>query len=273
MKKKDNNDTWKEIKMTTVTYRAGFSSISCTFLRPSSLSKGEKLKNHIHNIEEIHKAGQNAEIHAKCVRQASVHKTEYKLDVLLDCERVITSAWCSCTSGKQAKCKHLGALIAAVNNERKESKTDQGCKWYKPSEKSRELYPKGRKFEEIFKYTPSNESSKNLTDQEKSDHLQLLNNVGDSSSMMYQLLTAQVVASSPATPAVLPEFVEEIFSPKSLPMRYMLPNGSRFSSEVSLLSSFLKDFYENCIQVDSLKSMEICRYYLIYILLYLKLFS
>lgn len=248
--------------MTTVTYRGGFSSISCTFLRESLVLKGKRLRNHIHNIEEIQKVGQNSEIHAKCVRQASVHKSEYRLDIQLDSERVITSAWCSCTSGKQARCKHLGALVAAVNSERKESKTDQACKWYKPNEKSRELYPKGKKFEDIFKYASSgSEAHEGLTEQEKKDHLELLENAGDSSSMMYQLLTAEVSAptQTAAPPTILPEFVQEIFSPRSLPMHYMLPNGHKYCSEVSLLSAFLRGFYESCIEVDSVKSMEICR--------------
>ena len=224
------------------------------------MQKGRKLRSHIHNIKEVQKTEKNTEIHAKCVRPASIHKTEYKLDFEINSEREVLSAWCSCTAGKQAKCKHLGALITAVNLEREESKTDQGCKWYKPSEKSKELYPKGKTFEDIF-HLPKPTGTRHhamLDDEKKKAHLAVLEEVGDTSSMMYQLLTVNVQSSTPA-PLELPDFVEEIFSPKTSPFRFMVPNGSKFSSEVSLLSNDSREFYNKCIQVVTSKSKEICR--------------
>jgi putative phage-type endonuclease len=224
------------------------------------VAKGKKLQSHIHNIEEIQKLGQDHEIHAKCVRQASIHKAEYKLDVIINADREVVSAWCSCTAGMQAKCKHLGGLIAAVSSEREESRTDQQCRWYKPKEKAQELYPKGKKFEDIFKFSkPAAQQIRgDLSEQEKRDHLELLTSVGDSTSMMYRLLTAKIPPPPPPVVYDQPCFVDEIFISRSAPFRFMIPNGSKYSSELSLLPDDMRLFYEDCVQVDSSKAKNIC---------------
>ena len=57
---------------------------------------------------------------------------------------------CNCCAGKTGECKHTGAVVLFVNNEREESKTDKEQEWNKPSDHGRALYPKGQTIDDII---------------------------------------------------------------------------------------------------------------------------
>ena len=127
----------------------GFSPISCLFLRKSTKKKGDALVQHVFNVAET-RSIEEISITAQCVRQASVTKSPYKIELILHISRNVTSALCSCVSGTQGRCKHTAAVISFVNLEREESQTDKQCTWQAPSSRGKSLYPKGETIDNIF---------------------------------------------------------------------------------------------------------------------------
>ena len=110
---------------TSARIRVGFSKVNCNFLRESIYSHGKKLKDHVYNVEEI-KDGSSCKIEALCVRQTSVNKTDYRIKIILDpINRSVSSASCTCVSGKDGYCKHVSAVVHFINEERTESQTDK----------------------------------------------------------------------------------------------------------------------------------------------------
>lgn len=85
--------------MSSVVLRTGFSTISATCFRKSTLKKGKKLLRHIFNVEEVQSNSENI-IHGFCVRQASISKDPYKVELQLNGEREVIGGRCSCISGK-----------------------------------------------------------------------------------------------------------------------------------------------------------------------------
>ena len=81
-----------------------FSQIFCDFFRKSTKAKGQKLVGHVFDVTETRSNCETqikTEINAKCIRQASVTKLPYMIEILLDDDRRITSAICSCIAGIQ----------------------------------------------------------------------------------------------------------------------------------------------------------------------------
>ena len=81
---------------------------------------------------------------AKCIREMSLNATPYNVELVLNENRHVTGARCSCVAGITGQCKHTAALVFHVNNERSTGCTDVEQSWSKPSEKLKQLYPKGR---------------------------------------------------------------------------------------------------------------------------------
>ncbi len=82
----------------SVVLNCGFSQINCGFFRPSSEKKGKLLKSHVFEVSEIQ--GSSVLVKAKCVRQASVNRPPYNIELELDDTRNILSAHCTCISGE-----------------------------------------------------------------------------------------------------------------------------------------------------------------------------
>ena len=131
--------------------RGGFSSVSFPALRESTKKHGIRLceAHHVFNVAEIRENGK-AWFEGKCVREANVSISPYQLHLDLDENRNVTLARCNCVAGGDGLCKHIGALISFINAERIESVTDEASNWYKPPEKGKLLYPKGKRIANIF---------------------------------------------------------------------------------------------------------------------------
>ena len=182
--------------MSKIILTTGFAAVSSSLNRPSTVAKGIKLveANHVAKLEEHREPGKATIISGRVVRQTSVTSVAYAVSLELDEDRNVTDGRCSCIGGIAGECKHVAAIIYAINHERDESQTDQQCAWKKPSEKGKALYPKGLPLQTIIRKRhhlprpnfepPSKEA--------REEHLKLLEDVGDTNSMMYRLLTAQV---------------------------------------------------------------------------------
>lgn len=70
----------------------------------------------------------------------------------VDAERHVTNCFCECPAGTSGVCKHISAVIYAVNTESGTSRTDEPCKWLQPqiSNAGKEKYRKGKRIEELF---------------------------------------------------------------------------------------------------------------------------
>ena len=89
-------------------------------------------------------------ITATCVREMSINASPYNIRLSLDpSSRKPTDIWCGCVSGFQGKCKHVAALIEAINVERTTSQTDEAKTWLAPSAQVQRLYPKGETVQEL----------------------------------------------------------------------------------------------------------------------------
>ena len=172
---------------------------------------------HIFDVKETQFEGKNdTSISGKCVRQASIHKAPYNIELILDQTRTVSSALCSCIAGIQGMCKHAAALMHFINTERNETKTDTSCKWQAPTSKGRSLYPKGETIEKILQNpTPTEQLTFQGPSKEQiQDQIVLLEKSGLTNSSMYKMLTAPIIQLEPnIVPEDLPEWVEKLFEP------------------------------------------------------------
>ncbi len=161
--------------------------------RESTKEKGQQLveSGHVFEVKEV-RENDSIEIIGFCVKQTSVRDHPYRIVLTLNQERIVQDSRCQCVSGLNGDCKHTAALIYYVNNERQESQTDRQCQWRKPSQYGQKLYPKGKTFDEIFNLSQPKCSFKPPSTSEQESHLELLKKHGDSNSMMFHMLTAQV---------------------------------------------------------------------------------
>lgn len=83
---------------TELKIRTGFEQIFATCFMKSTLRKGRKIVPHIFNVEEV-RTGNETVIQGRCVRQASISKDTYRVELSLDVTRKIISGYCSCVSG------------------------------------------------------------------------------------------------------------------------------------------------------------------------------
>jgi hypothetical protein len=83
---------------TEIKIRTGFGQIFESCFLQSTLRKGRKIVSHIFNVEEVKTANETV-IRGRCVRQASISKETYKVEVNLDITRKIIGGYCSCIAG------------------------------------------------------------------------------------------------------------------------------------------------------------------------------
>ena len=88
------------------------------------------------------------------LRTQSVKKDPYFVELTLNGEREVVSAFCRCKAGIQGQCKHASAVVYAVNREHTESRTDHRQQWGAgpPKNAEKHLYAKGKSMEAIFGY-------------------------------------------------------------------------------------------------------------------------
>ena len=203
--------------MAKIILSCGFSSILCQFLRKSTIKKGQRLVQHIFDVTETRYEEKNdTVISGKCVRQASIHKAPYNVELILDQTRTVSSALCSCIAGVQGMCKHAAALIQFVNSERIESQTDTSCKWQAPTSKGRSLYPKGETIDKILRNPSPTEQLKfqGPSKEQIQDQTALLEKFGLKNSTTYKMTTAPIVHPEPnIVPDDLSEWVARLFEP------------------------------------------------------------
>ena len=184
-----------------------------------------------------------------------------KIDLVLGPNREVLSARCSCVSGITGDCKHTCALVIFINKERTESQTDQICEWYqKPTEWGKRNYPKGEEVESIYnlkRVTPL--SFEGPTVEQQQQRRILMESLGDTSSQMYQLLTAQPVEQEPECCEELSKEVISALNQNSRPFLYGSLVNNRFSSIAGSLRDDLREFYEKEIKISSDVAYWICR--------------
>jgi hypothetical protein len=165
----------------------------CLFLRKSTKKKGEALVQHVFNVTET-RSSDKISIEAQCVRQASVTKVPYKIELILDTTRTVTSALCSCVSGTQGRCKHTAAVITFVNSEREESKTDKQCSWQAPSSRGKSLYPKGETIDSIFFNSSGTDKLdfRSPSNEEIKEQIKLMEQNNVTNSMLYRFQFHQI---------------------------------------------------------------------------------
>jgi hypothetical protein len=174
--------------------RNGFSTIFWESYkpRPSTKAKAKALQEaeHLFDIvEEVRSVGKPIEIRAHCVKQTNVTDAPWSLNIVLDDDRKMTLAHCSCTGGGDGHCKHMCSLIDYINNERTETKTDTACRFNAPSARGKRLYPKGEPFDDIFQNIKKMPKHSFKVQQEENDaHLEDLLELGDNHSMVSRLL-------------------------------------------------------------------------------------
>jgi len=82
-----------------IVLKTGFQEIFATVFRTSTLKKGKKLVSHVFNVEEHHSLNKVVII-GSCLRQASVTKLPYKVELEVDRDRSLVGGYCSCISGE-----------------------------------------------------------------------------------------------------------------------------------------------------------------------------
>ncbi|TRY76706.1 hypothetical protein TCAL_15997, partial [Tigriopus californicus] len=121
--------------------------------------------------------------------QTSVTEAPWNLEIQLDDHRVVKRVRCSCTAGGDGLCKHMSTLVGFIDSERTESSTDEVCKFRAPSQLGRQMYPKAKTADKIFKNpAPMGRISFRILESAK-DKIHLdLSKIGDSESMIAILL-------------------------------------------------------------------------------------
>lgn len=137
-----------------ITLRTGFEKITYSLkFNPQSQNRGRKVDDagHVRQVEELRKNGLSYLIRGKVVRQMSVSKEEYVVQLHLDNKRAVTNVHCTCVYNQSKICKHVTPLIHFINSSESISKTNNEQSWGIPSSKefSKKKYSKGRYFEQM----------------------------------------------------------------------------------------------------------------------------
>ena len=170
--------------------------------RSDSLRKGKELLDgrHLSNVIEDRTSRGQTSFRAECIPEMSVRKAPYKIEFMLDENRRVRDARCSCVAGVVACCKHAAALYLFINEERCTGSTDERQRWHQPPKKAQDLYPKGETIEKLFSlpHTPGPSWKKSPAD--CASLARELEEYGLSSSSLFKSLTAKV-PSQPADDA------------------------------------------------------------------------
>ncbi len=133
----------------SIKIRTGFQPIFGHTFHPANEKKGSDLVSHVFNVEET-RANGKTEITASVIREMKIRDDHFRVTFDIDSNRTIKSARCSCVAGCDGFCKHSFAVFFYVNHERTEACTDKQQEWLKPSQKLRNLYPKGKTIQKLF---------------------------------------------------------------------------------------------------------------------------
>ncbi len=194
----DPKKSVKTVKMaaqnaTSISIRTGFQPIFGHHYNPANEKKGCDLVPHVFNVEEI-RSQDKTEIVASVIREMSIRDNHFRVTFEIDSNsRLIKSARCSCVAGCNGFCKHSFAVYYVVNHERTESCTDRQQEWLKPSQKLRQLYPKGKTIQALFQQNEAQErdfSGGNRTVDVK-DFCLKMKELGLENSSMFKMFTAK----------------------------------------------------------------------------------
>ncbi|XP_059090826.1 uncharacterized protein LOC131886483 [Tigriopus californicus] len=178
--------------MTSLTLKGGFSAIKFGFSRNSLEAKAWRLlyAKHVHGVSERREDGEPTVIRGYCIREMSVSKTSYLVELTLDEARRVIDSHCNCRSGSTGQCKHTGAVVLFVNSERNEAPTDRACEWNKPSNKGQALYPKGETIDSIIGNPDPMTKRKHLAPNanEKDRMIEIMKTTGLEQSLLFQVL-------------------------------------------------------------------------------------
>ena len=125
--------------------QCGFQKVQASHFRPNTLKLGEQLAlENIFNVQE-EQASRTGKVtvSARCVRSTNRREEPYFLSLDINSVREVIAGRCSCAAGIDGDCKHCAALVFFINTERTEGSTDAPQAFHKPSEKARNMYPKG----------------------------------------------------------------------------------------------------------------------------------
>ena len=247
--------------------KTGFAEIYCDKFRKSNLQNGKDMLPHVYNVEEYRNEGA-VEIHGCCLKQMKVSGTNnfYRVELSLDAERNVISMHCQCVPGISGLCKHAAALYLYVNTERQETRTDTACSWKKPSARGNELYPKGKKVQDLVKTEPV--ASPVPVEDAKKDlekHFSLLVENGLNNSMIFKVLSADGENSNDDSEqmCLIPEeVIEKIFEPRTIChfMTSCLISGKLKLCQIELgLPQIEADFYRDKLKINIEDAKQVCK--------------
>lgn len=243
------------------------------FARGSLEAKAWRLlyAKHVHGVTEIKEQGKPNMIFGYCIREMSVAKTSYFVELTLDNLRNVVDSHCNCRSGSTGQCKHTGAVALYVNSERNESQTDQTCVWNKPSNKGRSLYPKGETIDAIIGNPNPIAKRSHLGPNEvqKATMISNMREVGLEASLLFQVLTCpqdqedskreeENVSEEDLPPWVGGVFVDPIPSNQGL-VATQIGNIVTVRTLIGNLTPEVLDFYLSNVKVSEEGCNVICR--------------
>ena len=231
--------------------------------RQSTDSKGQNLTDskHVFNVKEVRIPGKQTEIVGRCIHQTSINENPYMVNLWIDDNRNVTSAFCGCPAGAQGNCKHTSALFHFVNSERVETKTDTQCKFIAPSQAGKNRYPKGQSIEDIFQLKDKcpKVSFKNISMEAKEEQFKLMSEADNTASPLYKICQMrEALAAAAAEPEIVP-MCQELpvwFKNKLFPAIF---NPNFDSEPMKTLTAVQRKYYIEHILVTSSKAEEICK--------------
>lgn len=255
-----------------VIIRTGFLPVTFPELRNPIVQHGKKLVpdgtdelSHVFNVEEVRAKSGSVVVRGRCLRQTSIRKDPYIIELTLDKDRCVHSAHCTCISGTDGHCKHVGAVVYFLNTERPESKTSQSCKWHQPSKYSQLAFPKGKTFASMFGSSIAEDDQidfkQHPESNERDEFVQLCRKYGATKGSLFQMLTVEP-EQSPACQSCpeYPDSVKELFfNALAFTVPCLEPSkGSKLAKKkaqdiVDTLGKDLKDYYvrEICLGPDT----------------------
>ena len=229
--------------------------------RDSTALKGKKLdeSDHVHNVKEIRIPGKETQIEGRVIHQTCISETSYLVNLWINDERFVTSAFCNCPAGAQGNCKHTSAVFHYVNSERQETKTDKACRFVAPSQAGKERYPKGQEIDEIFQFKKEKcpiVKFKNISLEAKEKQFNLMLEAKNTSSPLFKILQMrETLVVAPSVPLTVTKEIPEWFKSKVFPELFE-PNLE--SEAMQQLSRLDQNKYIKYIVVTSSKAAEIC---------------
>ena len=247
--------------------KTGFAEIYCDKFRKSNIQNGKEMLSHVYNVEE-HRSDGTVEIRGCCLKQMKISGTTnfYRVELSLDRERNVNSMHCQCVPGVSGLCKHAAALFLYINSERQESRTDAACSWKKPSARGKELYPKGKKIQELVVTEPV-PSPVNVKDvrHDLENHFNLLVENGLENSMIFKVLSADGDSDCEGriNKVLIPqEVINQVFEPRTIRhfMTSCLISGKLKLCKIEQgLPQIQVDFYQDKLKITIEEAIQLCK--------------